>query len=128
MSRLFQAGVLVVAMVAACAPEAEACRGRRTAKCCCSQVRTWRPPSAAAQQPTPHACPAFDRKSRSALDCLDEQGDKLPAGWYWQAYIFATGKIVKKGPFADQRSAERNMNDACPSSDCCPAKDPYQCE
>jgi hypothetical protein len=78
-------------------------------------------------QPVVCVCPAPWRGPATDSDCLDDNGNKLQKGWYWQAYYFSTGKISKIGPFADEATCRQNMDKTCPSSTCCPAKDPYYC-
>jgi hypothetical protein len=121
MNCLLKAGVVAFSLVALWTTNAEACGRIKRHHCqlpgcqamCCQAVS--------------RACPALVRRPTTESDCLDDNGNKLQKGWYWQAYYFSTSKIYKIGPFVDEATCKRNMDMTCPSSDCCPAKDPYYC-
>ena len=102
---------------------AEACHRMRRQACesgCCQ-------PAATCCQPVSGICPAPLRGPAAASDCQDDNGHTLQKGWYWQAYYFATNKTVKIGPFTDEATCKQNEDMTCPSSNCCPAMDPYFC-
>ena len=124
MDCILKVGVLAVSLlVTLWTAQAEACH-RWTRQGCSpnySQPATMDNQSAAA------VSRALRGRPFTTSDCQDNNGNPLQKGWYWQAYYFSTNTIVKKGPFPDEATCKRNMDMTCPSSDCCPARDPYFC-